>query len=61
MYDAKSCETGPATFLQTCCFKSANYELNSLYLYPIDLNNQGHNTKAFSQNEADKNSLKAYY
>ena len=32
-----------------------------LDLYPIDFNNQGQNTTAFSHKKPDKKSLKAYY
>ena len=38
-------------------FKFKNVFLD---LYPIDLNNQGQNTTAFSHKKSDKKSLKAY-
>ena len=43
-------EGSPTTFLPTFCFYPANYKNfnNFLDLYPIDLNNQGQNTMAFS-------------
>ena len=43
-------EAAPTTFLPTFCFHPANYENLNFFLdlYPIDLNNQGQNTTAFS-------------
>ena len=55
-------EAAPTTFLPNFCFYMANYENLNVFLdlYPIDLNNQGQNTTAFSHKKPDKKSLKAY-
>ena len=55
-------EATPTTFLPNFCFYTANYENLNVFvdLYPIDLNNQGQNTTAFSHKKPDKKSLKAY-
>ena len=52
-------EAGPTTFLPNFCFYTANYENLNVFLdlYPIDLNNKGQNTTAFSHKKPDKKSL----
>ena len=52
-------EAGAATFLPTFCFQTANYKNLNVFLdlYPIDMNNQGQNTTAFSHKKPDKKNL----